>query len=89
MGLLDSIVRSAGRLCEDVLCCLGHKKVRTSCLLYEIYRRVDHPMDEHLNHLVATRNTRSAVVLGELALVIPGCRTDQFSRSFLPAAVRL
>ena len=36
--LLDSIGRSAERLCEGELCCLGHRmKGSPLCLLYEIY----------------------------------------------------
>ena len=43
-----------------------------------------------INHFVAARNTRASAALGELALVIPCCRTaDQFSRLFLPASVGL
>ena len=72
------------------LCCLGYRrKVSALYLLYEIYRRVVHPMNQYLNHFAAARNTRASTALGELALVIPRCRTDQFSRSFLPAPVRL
>ena len=42
LDLLDSIVRSAERLCESELCCLGHKrKVSALCLLHKIYHRVD------------------------------------------------
>ena len=43
-------------------------------------------MNEYLNNFVAARNTRASAALGELALVIPRCRIDQFSRPFLPAA---
>ena len=46
-------------------------------------------MNGYLNHSVAARNTRGSAALGELALVIPRCRTDQFSRLFVPAAARL
>ena len=46
-------------------------------------------MNEYLTHFVVAYNTRTLTALGELALVIPRYRTDQFSRSFLPAAVRL
>ena len=54
--LLDGIVE---RLCEGVLCCLGHiRKVSALCLLYKIYHRVDHPMNKYLKHLVAARNIR-------------------------------
>ena len=72
LGLLDRIFRSAERLCEGELCCLGHRrKVSALCLLYEIYYRVDHPMNEYLKHFVAVRNTRPSATLDELALVIP------------------
>ena len=42
-------------------------------------------MNEYLNPFVATRNTRSLASVDELALVIPRCKTDQLSRSFLAA----
>ena len=45
-------------------------------------------MNEYLNHFVAAHNTGASAALDELALVIPRCRTDQFSLSFLPATVR-
>ena len=59
------------------------------CVCSEIYHRVDHPMNGYLNNFVAARNIRASASPGELALVIPCCRPDQFSRSFLPAAVCL
>ena len=46
-------------------------------------------MNEYLNDFIAARNTRTSAALCELLLVIPLCRTGQFSRSFLPAAVPL
>ena len=86
LGLLNSIVHSAERLCEGELCCLEHRRKSSAlCLLYKIYDREDHPRNKYLNS-VAALNTRALPALGELALVIPCCRTDQFSRSFLPAA---
>ena len=86
LGLIDSIGRSVERLCEGELSCLAHRrKVRALCLLYKIYH-VDHHMNGYLNDFVATRNTRASASQGEFALVLPRCRTDQFSRSFLPAA---
>ena len=85
LGLLDSIVRSAERLCAGELCSLAHRrrKVSALCLLNRIYHRVDNLMNGYLNHIVAARNTRASAALGELTLVIPRCRTDQFSRSFI------
>ena len=83
LGLLDSIVRSAETFCEGECCGLGRRrKVSALCLLYKPYHRVS-------NHFVATRNTKASVALGKLVLVIPLFRTAQFSRSFLPAALRL
>ena len=46
-------------------------------------------MNEKLNNFVAPRTTDDSTALGELTLVIPRCRTNRFSRSFLPATVRL
>ena len=96
LGLLDSIIRSAERLCEGELCSLAHRrKLNALCLLYEIYYRVDHPMINLIEqtqsgpHFVAVRDTRASAALGELVLVIPRCRTDQFGGSFVPAAARL
>ena len=90
LGLLDSIFRSTERLCDSELCYLGHRrKVSVLCLLYKIYPRVDHSMNKYLKHFIAVRNTRASTAQ-QMVLVFPNCRiTDQFSRSFLPAAVRL
>ena len=46
-------------------------------------------MHEYLNRHVAVHNNRASAALGELALVIPRCRTDEFSLTFLPANVHL
>ena len=43
-------------------------------------------MIKHLHRVLAARNTRASVTLGELAVGIPRLRIVQFSRSFLPAA---
>ena len=67
LDFLDSVVRSAKILCEGQLCCLGHRrKASALCLLYEITHRVDHPMNEYLNHFVTFRNTRASAALGVL-----------------------
>ena len=80
LNLLDSVVRSAERLCEGELCSLGHRrKVSTLCLLYAIYHRADRPLQEYLHHFVAARNTRPSAALCELALVFQRCRTHQSS----------
>ena len=46
-------------------------------------------MNEYLKPFVAARNTRASATLEELALVIPRCKTDPFSRLFEPAALSL
>ena len=90
LGLLDSIVSSAEMSCEDEHCYLAHRrKVTALCLLYEIYRRVDHPINGYLNYFVAVLNSRPFSATRQLAFVIPCCRIDHFSWSFLPDAVRL
>ena len=89
LGLLDSIVCGEERLCEGEIYYLEHRrKVSTLCLLYKIYHRAGHLINEYLNHFVAFRNVIASSALGELALAIPRCRTDQFSRVFLPATVK-
>ena len=90
LSLLDSVVRSAETLCEDELCCLGHrKKVNALCLLCNIYHIADYPLHEYLPNFIAVCNTRASATLGELALGFPHCRTDQISLSFPPVAILL
>ena len=85
LTLVDSVVHSAERLCEDELCCLRHRrKVSALCLFYKVYHRANHSL-----HFVAACNTRDLAALYELALVIPRCNSNQLCRSFLPAALRL
>ena len=67
----------------------GTEEKLVFCVCSIRFIRVDHPMNEYLKHLDATRNTRASAAVGELALVIPFCRTDQFSPSFLSGGVRL
>ena len=100
---LWSIVRSADMLSEGELWYLGHRrKVIALCLLVWFITEWSTLwmsiwiillqlviIELQLNNFVATRNTRASAALGHLALVIPRSRTDQFSRSFLSAAVHL
>ena len=53
LGLLDSVARSAERLCEGELCCLGHiRSVSVLYLLYRTYNRADPPLPAYLHHFV-------------------------------------
>ena len=88
--LLDSIVRNAERLCDGEPCYLEYRrKVSSLYLLYKIYHRVANPRNEYLNHLATARNARASATLGELTLMFLRCLADQFSQSFLPAAILL
>ena len=69
LGVLESFGHSAERLCKDELCCLRQKrKVNAIFLLYKSYQRVNHPMNEYLNHFVVAHNTRASPALSDLAL---------------------
>ena len=70
-------VKESKVVCGKV-CSLDHRReVSALCLLYKIYHIADHPMNEYLKHFVAVRNARASAAQGELALLIPRCRTDQ------------
>ena len=47
------------------------------------------PPYENLHDFVAARNTTASAALYELPLVIPCYRTEEYSQSILPVAVRL
>ena len=90
LSVVDSVARSVEGFCEGKLYGLRHRrKVSTLCSLHNMHHRTEHYMHEYLHHFIATCNARASAALRELALVIPLCRTDYFSRSFLPAAVCL
>ena len=90
LSLLNPVVRSGEMLCEGGLCFPGTERRSVPCVFfYEIYDRADDLLHEYLHHFVTARNTRVSAALCELVLVIPRCRTEQFSLSFLPVAARL
>ena len=60
--------------CLDSVVCSTGKVCEGECL-----SRADYSMHEYLHHFVAAGNTRASGAPGELALVIPGYRTDKFS----------
>ena len=77
-------------MCAGELCCLGQRRrVSASCLLYNVYHRADYPFHKHWHHLVAAHNIKASAALSKLTLMVSPYRTDQFSRSFLPAAVSM
>ena len=84
LNLLDRVVYSAERLCEGEFFLWYRRKIITLGLLYAIYHRLEHPMNEYLKHLVATRTAGASADLCVLLMVMPSCKTDQLSRYFLP-----
>ena len=51
---------------------------------------MENSINEYLHQYAAARNTKASATVDELTLMIPRCRTDKVSLSFLPAAaVRL
>ena len=78
LSLLERVVRSAEKLCVGELCCEGHRRrICALCLLYEIYYTADHPLHEQVHHFVTACDTRASAALGELALVILRCKSNQ------------
>ena len=89
LSLLNRVLRSAERFREGEFFVWDTEGDSDMCLLCKIYHRVDYPLHEYLHHFVAARTTKVSAALGELALVIPRCRIDQFRRLFLLAPVLL
>ena len=90
LRLLDRIVHRAEQLCGVQLCCLDLRR-RVGCLslLYRIFNSNCHPLKQFLLPHVATRATRSGLASHNNRLVVPRCKTVQFSRSFVPFSVQL
>ena len=79
ISLLNGIVRHVEMLNKSKFCCLGYRrKVSALCLLYKIYHRVHHTMKQYPKPFVVARNTRASAALGEFALIISRCITNQF-----------
>ena len=89
LSLMDSVARRAERLCEDEFCCFGHRRKVVLCVCSIRLIKEWTTFAGVSVHFVAAYNSRASAALRELALVLPRCRTVQFSRSFLPVAVRL
>ena len=85
--LLDSVVQNAKRLCVGESCCLEHRRKPYSCSIRLITEQTTLCLSICISLLQLV--TLELRLLCELALVIPRCNTDQFTRLFLPVAVRL
>ena len=53
LSSVDRVFRSAERLCERELCCLGHRnRANASCLLCKIYNRTNPHLHEYLHNFL-------------------------------------
>ena len=87
---LDRVVRGAVELSGGLLKCdLQHRRsVASLCMFYKIATNPSHPLHQSLpGRFAPLRRTRQAVSLHEQALAPVRCRTEQFSRSFVPRSV--
>ena len=90
LALLDLIVNRGSYLMIDVvLCNLNNRRSVTGlCMLYKVRERVSHPHFACLPALYRReRLTRRAEALDEFAFEPVCYRTNQYSRSFIPAFV--
>ena len=91
LKLLDRVVRCAKFIYPQ--CDLGdltHRRtVGSLCMLYKITHNHRHPLYDHLPPpYVPARVTRGSQAMHEWAFASVRCRTDQYSRTFMQAAVK-
>ena len=91
LRLLDSVVRGASFLCGGVLTLdLWHRRtIGDLCMLFRAYADSTHPLHSLLPPAhVPARVTRRVVQLHSRVLEEVRCRTEQWSRSFVPRTVK-
>ena len=91
LKLLDRNVRSCQFMIPDLEIDLGHRRVVSSlCMLYKIYHNPRHPLNSELpGSFQPARITRYALRANSLAFAAVRHNTNQYQRSFIPAATRL
>ena len=93
LALLDRIVNRCAHLMNDVVvpCKLNNRRsVAGLCMLYKVRERVSHPLFACLPAPYRSeRFTRRADALNEFSIAFEPVRyrTNQYSRSFIPAFV--
>ena len=88
--LLDRAVSGARFLTGGVFeCDISHRRsVAVLCMLYKIRCKTVHPLHGALpGPYVPARVTRGALVAHRYTYEPPGCRTLQYSRTFIPFSV--
>ena len=91
LKLLDRNVRSCKFLVPDLEVDLGHRRVVSSlCMLHKILHNESHPLHSELpDSFQPARFTRYALRANTRAFREVRCNTNQYKRSFIPAAARL
>ena len=91
LKLLDKNVRSCQFMIPELEVDLGHRRIVSSmCMLYKIFHNPRHPLNSELpDFFQPARNTRYALRANSLAFAAVRHNTNQYERSFIPAATRL
>ena len=92
LKLLDRAVSGALFLTGGVFeCDISHRRsVAVLCMLYKIRCNPVHPLNGALSGpYVPARVTRGALVANRYTYAQPGCRTLQYSRTFIPFSMSL
>ena len=90
LALLDRVVNRCFRLMNDVVPCdLGNRRsIAGLCMLYKIHERIYHPLFACLPiPFRRERLTRRTEALHDRAFEPVRCRSNQYSRSFIPTFV--
>ena len=90
LKLLDRNLNAIKILIPDIKVDLWHRRsVGSLCLLFKIFKNNRHPLHASLPEAYQpVRVTRYAVNANSLAFSPIRCRTVQYSRSFIPAAIK-
>ena len=92
MRLLDRIVRSVTALSSGkVLCDLEHRRsVAELCVFHKLFFNADHPVNRHMpGPMLRRRVTRRTEAAHDFSVQPITCRTEQFSRCFIPRVAML
>ena len=92
LKLLDRVVSGASFLNGSLFeCDLAHRRsLAVLCMMYKIRCNPMHPLyGALLVPYVPVRVTRGAVIAHRCTYESPGCRTSQYSRTFIPLSVSL
>ena len=92
LRLLDRVLSGARFLTDRARSYnLWHRRdISSLCMLYKIRANSNHFLHQYIPRTMCrTRDTRASRAAHFLSITAFRCRTDQFSRCFLPSSVRL